>query len=136
MSEHNERGAWGEELASVYLRQKGYTILDRDWHQGKRDLDIVALDEEGQTLVFVEVKTRQNADYQSPEEAVDDQKICNLASAADAYIKSRKINLHDVRFDIISVIGRGPRPDQIDHIEDAFNPLLILGRNRKKRRRF
>ncbi|MCI1742061.1 MAG: YraN family protein [Prevotella sp.] len=134
MSEHNERGVWGEELASSYLRQKGYTILDRDWHQGKRDLDIVALDEDGQTLVFVEVKTRRSADYQNPEMAVDDKKICNLAYAADSYIKSHKVTLRNIRFDIISVIGQGPQMDRIDHIQDAFNPLLVLGRGSRKRR--
>ena len=58
MAEHNELGKWGEELAAKYLEQKGYVIRDRDWRQGKLDLDIVAVADDGETVVFVEVKAR------------------------------------------------------------------------------
>ncbi|MCO6024811.1 YraN family protein [Prevotella cerevisiae] len=133
MSEHNERGIWGEELASAFLRDKGYTILDRDWHQGKRDLDIVAMAEDGETLVFVEVKTRRNADYLLPEEAVDDRKIRNLAYAANSYLQNTKVLFRYIRFDIISIISQGADGIKIDHIEDAFNPLLTLGRRNRTR---
>ena len=57
MAAHNELGQWGEEVATDYLRRKGYTIVERDWKSGHRDLDIIAMD--GQTLVVVEVKRRR-----------------------------------------------------------------------------
>ena len=58
MAAHNELGQWGENLATEYLRSKGYVIIDRDWRSGHRDLDIIA--EDGDVVVFVEVKTRRN----------------------------------------------------------------------------
>ena len=125
MAEHNDLGKWGEDQAAQYLEEKGYEILERDWKFGKRDIDIIALTEDGMTLVFVEVKTRKNDDMQEPEEAVDVKKMRNLAKAANAYIKLRNFNV-DVRFDIISVIGNFSCLQSIECFEDAFNPLLIL----------
>lgn len=63
MAEHNELGKWGEDEAARFLQRKGFSILERDWRVGKRDLDIIALKEDGKLLVFVEVKTRRNDVY-------------------------------------------------------------------------
>ena len=117
MAEHNDLGRWGEDVAAEYLRQKGYVIVERDWKSGHRDLDIIALD--GDTVVFVEVKTRRNCLFTEPVEAVNYQKIRNLQQAANHYIHYRRID-REIRFDIISVVGTiGSHPD-IEHIEDAF----------------
>ncbi len=124
MAEHNELGAWGEEEAVKYLRTKGYEILEQDWKMGKRDLDVIALTEDESTMVFVEVKTRTGDDYQQPQEAVTRRKIKNLAVAANAYVKTYHLDV-DIRFDIISIIGHRPFVERIEHIEDAFNPLLV-----------
>ena len=59
MAAHNELGKWGEDLAAEYLEKKGYTIVERDWKSGRRDIDIIALDDD--VVVFVEVKTRRNS---------------------------------------------------------------------------
>ena len=107
-----------------FLEQKGYSILERDWKWGKRDLDIIAVTEDRQTLVFVEVKTRSSEDLQEPEEAVDNAKMKNLAIAANAYVKAMNA-MQDIRFDIVSIIGKRKCLERIEHIEDAFNPLLI-----------
>lgn len=125
MAEHNDLGKWGEDEATLYYEDKGYEILERDWKVGKRDIDLIALTEDKDTLVFVEVKTRQNNDLQEPEEAVDVKKMRNLAIAADAYVKLHGLDM-DVRFDIISVIGKCSCVESIECFEDAFNPLLIL----------
>ena len=125
MAEHNDLGKWGEDEAALYYEDKGYEILERDWKVGKRDIDLIALTEDKGTLVFVEVKTRQNNDLQEPEEAVDVKKMRNLAIAANAYVKLHGLDM-DVRFDIISVIGKCSCVESIECFEDAFNPLLIL----------
>ena len=44
MASHNELGKWGEDVAATYLERQGYTIMERDWKSGHRDLDIIALD--------------------------------------------------------------------------------------------
>ena len=61
MAAHNDTGKWGEDLAAKYLEEKGYTIVERDWKSGRRDIDIIALDDD--VVVFVEVKTRRNRLY-------------------------------------------------------------------------
>lgn len=124
MAEHNEFGKWGEDEAARFLERKGYSILERDWKWGKRDLDIIAVTENRQTLVFVEVKTRSSEDLKEPEEAVDNAKMKNLAIAANAYVKAMNA-MQDIRFDIVSIIGKRKCLERIEHIEDAFNPLLI-----------
>lgn len=125
MAEHNDFGKWGEDEAAHFLERKGYVILEKDWRIGKRDLDIIALTEDQSTIVFVEVKSRDNNVFQEPEEAVDVLKMRNLAIAANGYIKQNDISL-DVRFDIISIVGKTSHLESVSHIEDAFNPLLIL----------
>lgn len=125
MARHNEMGKWGEDVAAAYLRQKGYVIRERDWRSGKRDIDIIALTPDSLTVVFVEVKTRLPDSAMAPEEAVDVVKIRNLCVAADNYVKMYGVE-EELRFDIITVVGtRGCEP-RIEHIEDAFNPLLII----------
>lgn len=124
MAEHNELGEWGEEKACEYMESEGYVIIDRDWKFGKRDLDIIAQTSDGNTLVFVEVKTRTDNRRMEPEQAVDKMKIRNLAKAAHAYVKTNKIDKF-LRFDIISVIGSEHIAERIEHIESAFNPLLL-----------
>ena len=117
MASHNELGKWGEDVAATYLERQGYTIIERDWKSGHRDLDIIALD--GDTMVFVEVKTRSNRMFTDPEMAVDYQKIQHLQQAANHYIKYRHID-SDIRFDIITVVGTINDSPAIDHIKDAF----------------
>ena len=117
MASHNELGKWGEDVAADFLLRQGYTIIERDWKSGHRDLDIIALD--GDTIVFVEVKTRSNRVFTDPETAVDYQKIRHLQQAANHYIKYRHID-KEIRFDIITVVGTMGGNYDVDHIKDAF----------------
>ena len=117
MAEHNELGKWGEDEATLYLENEGYVVIDRDWKAGKRDLDILAVSPDGKTLVVGE-------EYQQPEEAVDVRKMRNLAIAANTYVKEQKVE-KELRFDIVTVVGVGHQVKRIEHLVDAFNPLLI-----------
>lgn len=117
MAEHHLLGQWGEEVAAGYLCRKGYTIVERNWKSGHRDLDIIAWDEECQTLVFVEVKARRNRMFTDPEQAVHYQKMYHLRRAANHYIKFRRIDC-DIRFDVITVVGTPETDPEIEHIED------------------
>ena len=125
MAEHNELGKWGEDEAVAFLQEQGYIIVDRDWKIGKRDLDVLAYSPDGKMLVVVEVKTRSTHDYQQPEEAVDSRKMRNLAIAANAYVKENKIDKL-LRFDIISIVGSNHQLQHIEHLVDAFNPMLVI----------
>jgi len=119
MAQHNELGRWGEGLAACYLRDKGYIIVQNDWKSVHRDIDFIARD--GDTTVFVEVKTRRNNLYGEPEEAVDQEKLENLRRAVNHYIKSRRVDT-PVRFDIVSITGTPEAMPEIKHIIDV--PLL------------
>ena len=126
MAEHNETGKWGEQKAVEWLHKRGYTIRECDWRIGHRDIDIIALTEDMRTVVFIEVKTRSSSMVINPEDAVDWNKIRNLAKAANAYVKMNKITL-DIRFDILTVVGmEGDEHPVVEHWEDAFNPMLAF----------
>lgn len=112
---HLQTGIWGEELAVAYLREKGYVILERDWHSKHRDIDIIA--QQGDCIVFVEVKTRKNRDFSDPIQSIDYQKRKNLSLAINHYIHYRKIE-NPWRFDVITVVGEmGSTMPEINHIE-------------------
>lgn len=108
-------GTWGEELAATYLREKGYVILDRDWHSSHRDIDIIAQKDEW--LVFVEVKTRSSDEIISPIQAVNWKKQRNLIRSINHYLHYRKVD-QPWRFDVISIVGSPGKEPRIDHIED------------------
>ena len=118
MAAHIDFGKQGEEIAVKYLMDKGYEILERNWRNRHKEIDIIAKD--GNELVVVEVKTRKNNDYGDPDFAVNKQKQRLLISAANSYIYRNNLDL-DTRFDIISIIIKDGNP-VIDHIEDAFLP--------------
>lgn len=116
-----EIGNEGEELATAYLESKGYTILDRNYHFERAEVDIVAYDNES-WIVFAEVKTRSSNRYGEPEEYIDDEKIQNVYKAAEAWIYERKMDGVPVRFDVISILQQDSEAPDIKHFEDAFSP--------------
>ena len=121
MAAHNELGKWGERKAAEYLTLKGYYILHLDWKSGHRDLDIVAVTPDENTLVFVEVKTRRDTVFAQPEQAVDWNKRRSLTLAANAYVSRFDVN-KNIRFDIITVVGTNDQYAHVEHIENAFLP--------------
>ena len=116
MARHNEVGKWGEDIAALYLKEKGYIIYERDWRSKHRDIDIVAIDQD--TMVFVEVKTLTDNNVREPEEGVSHKKLANLRNAINHYIKSHQID-RPCRFDIVSIVGPDKNPPQINHLEDV-----------------
>ncbi|MBB1550500.1 MAG: YraN family protein [Prevotella sp.] len=127
MAEHNDLGKWGEQYVEAFLRRKGYIILERDWRHGRSlcDIDLICKTADETTIVFVEVKTRSADDITLPEDAVTLNKMRRLGHSADNYVKMNDIT-EDLRFDIVALVGNSNDEEpQINHIEDAFNPLLI-----------
>lgn len=120
MAESHSLGQEGEEIAADYLKKKGYRILHRNWVSGKKELDIVA--ENDEYIVFIEVKTRGYDMRLQPGDLVTREKQKMLIYAADAYIRRYNIN-KESRFDVIIVIQKG-KEFGTDHIENAFYPTL------------
>jgi len=115
LSKNKEIGRKGEALAVEYLINKGYIILERNFKHGRLEIDIIG--QIKNTIVFIEVKTRQSIRFGYPEEAVDDRKSDHILSCADHYIYENQWK-GDIRFDVISIFLK---PEiSIEHIEDAF----------------
>ena len=118
--QNKAKGNKGEDIAVKLLQEKGYTILDRNWTYGRKELDIIALD--GEVLVIVEVKSRTPDRYEDPADSITDGKIRNILEATEAYIFQNSID-RSVRFDYISNIFFGDHI-QTDHIPGAFIPMV------------
>lgn len=118
-------GAFGEKMAAVYLRKKGYRIIETNFKNalGRRlgEIDIIA--KTGKILVFVEVKTRtlENTNSPLPEESITPQKLRRLNKAGQFYIKSNNLWGSPFRFDAISIwINANRKNAKIKHIESMF----------------
>jgi len=121
MAEHLEVGKKGEEVAVLFLEEKGYKILEKNWRHRRAEVDIIAM--HGDILVFVEVKTRSTQLWGQPELAVTPKKERLLADASGVYMEQID-HQWEVRFDIISVIIINEGREEITHYKDAFFPGL------------
>lgn len=121
MATHNDIGALGEQIALEYLLERKYQILETNWVCGHKEVDIIAKD--GDTIVFVEVKTRHSTCLVEPEATVDVYKQRHLIWAANSYVNRFQYD-NDVRFDIIAIVIDKNNEKRIEHIEDAFYPSV------------
>lgn len=110
-------GNTGEDLATSYLEEKGYKILDRNFRYRKGEIDIIAY-EKGY-IVFIEVKTRRNNKYGLPREAVDFHKQKQIYFTAKVYLNSKNKFDSLIRFDVIEVYF--DNPPKFVHIKNAFD---------------
>lgn len=117
MASHNELGRIGEEIAVQYLLKKGYRILRRNFFFDKAEIDIIAQKEED-TVVMVEVKTRNSDYFGDPQSFVTPKKIKLLVKAANEYIVSNDLEV-EVRFDIIAIL-KNKTQENLEHFENAF----------------
>lgn len=120
MAEHNDLGKAGEEFAVEFLKNKGFKILETNWHYGKDEIDIIAYD--GLELVIVEVKTRKTNFFGEPETFVSKAKQRALIRCANHYIRINGFD-GETRFDIVSIILT-PGGNMVHHIPRAFFPTL------------
>ena len=116
-------GAEGEAIAARYLVARGCRIVERNYRYHRNEIDIIALD--GETLCFIEVKTRASLDKGHPAESVTARKRQEIIRAASGYLATRPDPWITCRFDVISIHAR--RLDEqrildytIEHIEGAF----------------
>lgn len=114
-------GDRGERLAVRHLKKSGLKIVARNYRNRFGEIDIIALD--GQTIVFVEVKTRKSNAVGSPLEAVDESKQSKVIQVAQAYLKERRLYEYSVRFDVIGIVWneseKESKPD-LTHVRHAF----------------
>jgi len=115
MDRRRETGRRGEEAAAHYLAARGFRILHRNWRCRMGELDIVA--EDGETLVFVEVRTRAaHGRFGTPAESIDARKRRKLAALARMYLAMNGRQHAQVRFDVIACTARPEGELVIEHI--------------------
>lgn len=130
---HLELGERGEAAAREYLkRREGYEIVATNFTVplgrglgGQKltgEIDIVAYD--GQTLAFVEVKTRRSDELVAPERAVDLRKQRQIARSARRYRQLMNVTTEAYRYDVVTVIARADH-DQIDLLRGYFDDRIF-----------
>ena len=111
-------GQEGESAAEQYLRDKGYRILARNVRSSVGELDLVA--EDGQVLVFVEVKARRTDAFGGAIHAVHQRKQEKLIQLAAQYLARHHLKDRPCRFDVVLLQGTSAEASQIEHIQNAF----------------
>ncbi|MBV8928963.1 MAG: YraN family protein [Mycobacteriaceae bacterium] len=112
-----EIGALGEKLAAEHLERLGLRVLARNWRCRYGELDLVATDPTGRTVVFVEVKARTTDLFGGPAEAVTAAKVRRLRRLAGLWLAAQDHRWSAIRIDVIGVrISRRPVPE-ILHVE-------------------
>jgi putative endonuclease len=111
-------GQAGESAAEEYLRRKGYRILARNLRSSLGELDLVA--EDGQVLVFVEVKARRTDAFGGAIHAVHHRKQEKLIRLAAQYLVRHHIKDRLCRFDVVLLQGPKAVAPHIEHIQHAF----------------
>jgi putative endonuclease len=111
-------GQRGEDIAATYLVSLGYRVIARNVRTRYGELDVVAT--EGETLVFVEVRTRRTTSLGTPEESVDERKLARISALADAYLQTLPVEPAACRIDVIAVeLGPGGDARRVTLIRGA-----------------
>lgn len=114
-------GARAERAAAKFLKRRGYRILQRNVVLRPGELDLVALD--GDTIVFVEVRSTESAGTERPGASVDHGKQQKLSALSLAWLQRYRALDRTSRFDIVAVSWpASSREPTIEHIIDAFPP--------------
>lgn len=106
-------GKEGEEIAALFMEQKGFEVVQKNYRSGRAEIDLIL--KKDSLLVFAEVKLRTKIKFGLPEEAVNNKKEELILTAAENYIYEKDWK-GKVRFDIISIVNK----KEIFHLEDAF----------------
>lgn len=117
METNKEKGAKGEAMASQYLINNGFQILERNWRYHHLEVDIIASKKEW--LHIVEVKTRHSQKYGLPEESISKQKMGFLKNAAVAY-QFQHPTWKKIQFDVIAISIKPNSTEEIFMIEDVY----------------
>ena len=110
-------GREGERLAELFLKQKGYQLVQRNYRCRGGEVDLIVLDR--RIVVFVEVKTRTDHEFGNPLEAVAPRKQRRMILAAQLFLHEKKLHERDARFDVVGISWPGSKP-VVEHIENAF----------------
>ena len=118
---HLETGRRGERAAFFYLRRAGYRVVARGWRSSRTpgDIDLIAWD--GDTVCFIEVKTRTTRDVATAESAVDEHKRHTLRRLARQYQRQLPDQNAPTRFDVLSIYFEKEKAAEYELFRGAFD---------------
>jgi len=120
-SDRIRTGKKGEDIAVAYLKKEGYDILERNYRCLFGEVDVVAKD--GDTVVFVEVKSRRSEQFGEPQMAVGLEKQRKLSRISLKYLEERHLYPCNARFDVVAVKIL-PGGGKVELIQNAFDFFL------------
>jgi putative endonuclease len=103
MAAKDTLGRSGEDRAVLYLQERGYRLIDRNWRCAQGEIDVIV--QRGNETVFVEVKTRSTLAYGHPFEAITPIKLARLKRLAASWCAQADRQVNRVRLDAVAVIG-------------------------------
>jgi putative endonuclease len=118
-------GGQGETETAAFLESRGYLVIDANVRpfrgMSRGEIDLIAW--HGETLVFIEVKTRSlhHGGQGSPAEAVDQRKRRQLIALASAYLARYRLDDVQCRFDVVEVIEAAGGASRFSLLTDAFD---------------
>ena len=120
MYKNHDIGKYGEDLATKFLKQKGYYIYDKNFRCKLGEIDIIAIDNITKNeLVFIEVKTRMQNTFGTPATAVNKNKIQHIHRAAEYFLTINNFKNTFIRFDVIEIYKKFDKL-HLNHIKNAF----------------
>lgn len=112
-----DAGAQAEERAKGFLEAQGLRLTERNYRCRQGELDLIMQD--GETLVFVEVRYRKNGGFGGPAASITQAKQRRIIITANHYLQSRNSKRTPAcRFDVLAITGKDPQ--NINWIKDAF----------------
>jgi putative endonuclease len=115
MAEHNLQGSHAEERALQHLLARGLRLRERNFRSRAGEIDLIM--QQGDTLVFVEVRYRRSRDFGSAVETVTPSKQRRLLATAAYYLQRHRLDLA-CRFDVVGICGA--QQEEIVWIQNAF----------------
>jgi len=120
METRAELGRQGEALAEAFLRARGYRTLARNFRCRAGEIDLVVQD--GDVVVFVEVRSRRGDRAGTPLESVDGRKQAQVVRVARHFLAARGLGERDARFDVVAV-RFDAEPPAVEHVPNAFEAM-------------
>jgi putative endonuclease len=114
-------GRWGERRCEIFLKKQGLRRLANNYTCKAGEIDLIMVDGSG-AIVFVEVKTRTNEDFEAVESVITQTKKDKLTRVARYFLAANEIANRPCRFDIVTIVLGEAGPVQIRHYKNAFIP--------------
>lgn len=111
-------GKLGEDKAVAFLEDQGYTILERNYHFERAEVDIIAFDQK--KIILIEVKTRSNIRFEDSDQQLRKVQVDRILKAGQAWLYERKMEGSPLRIDLITVILNGSE-GEVKHYKDALS---------------